>query len=83
MSYINPIAENWRRFQAELFPEIESDIGILLKTHRFLILALEMTCPERFIRRVHGGEGRPRLTGLIWRGHFWQNQYVILLPRGL
>ena len=27
MSYINPIAENWRRFQAELFPEIESDIG--------------------------------------------------------
>ena len=33
MSYTDPIAENWRRFQAELFPEIDSDIGILLQTH--------------------------------------------------
>ena len=49
----------WCRFQGELFPEIEDEVGPLLKNHQRFLTVLEVVCPESFIRSIPQRDGRP------------------------
>ena len=59
MSITNHIRDKWRRFQGELFPEIQDAVGPLLEKHQRFVTVLEMVCPENFIRRISKRDGRP------------------------
>ena len=55
----NLIRDNWRRFQGELFPEIQDAVGPLLKNHQRFVMALGIICPEDFTLRTSQRNGRP------------------------
>ena len=59
MPITNLIRDNWRRFQGELFPEIQDAVGPLLKNHQRLVMALGIICPEDFTLRISQRNGRP------------------------
>ena len=59
MPITNLIRDNWRRFQGELFPEIQDAVGPLLKNHQRLVMALGIICPEDFTLRISHRDGRP------------------------
>ena len=59
MSITSHIHDKWRRFQGELFPEIQDAVGPLLRNHQRFVTVLEMVCPENFIRRIPQRDGRP------------------------
>ena len=52
MPITNLIRENWRRFQGELFPEIQDAVGPLLKNHQRFVMALGIIYPEDFTLRI-------------------------------
>ena len=43
----------------ELFPEVEDEVGPLLKNHQRFVTVLEMVCPESFFRSAPQKDGRP------------------------
>jgi hypothetical protein len=53
------LTRQWWRFQDDLFPAAEEDLGPLSEKHRALIVVLETVCVERFLPYVHGVVGRP------------------------
>jgi transposase len=53
------LTRQWWRFQDDLFPTAEEDLGPLSEKHRALIVVLETVCVERFLPYVHGLVGRP------------------------
>ena len=59
MSLTSQIRDMWCRFQGELFPEIEAEVGHLLKIHQPFVTVLEVVCPECFIRSNPQKDGRP------------------------
>ena len=59
MPITNLIRDNWRRFQGELFPEIQNVVGPLLENYQRFVMALEIACPENFIFRTSQRNGRP------------------------
>ena len=69
MSITNHIRDKWRRFQGELFPEIQDAVGPPLEKHQRFVIVPEMVCPENFIRRISKRDGRPLSSTLyIMRG---------------
>ena len=58
MPITNLIRDNWRRFQGELFPEIQDAVGPLLKNHQRFVMALGIICPEDFTLRTSQRNGR-------------------------
>ena len=58
MPITNLIRDNWRRFQGELFPEIQDAVGALLENYQRFIMVLEIACPENFIFRTSQRNGR-------------------------
>ena len=59
MPITNLIRDNWRRFQGELFPEIQDAVGPFLENYQRFIMVLEIVCPENFIFRTSQRNGRP------------------------
>ena len=59
MSLTKQIRDMWCRFHGELFPEIETEVGLLLKNHQRFVTVLEVVCPESFIRSIPQRDGRP------------------------
>ena len=59
MSLTKQLRDMWCRFQGELFPEIEDEVGPLLKNHQRFVTVLEVVCPESFIRSIPQRDGRP------------------------
>jgi transposase len=53
------LTRQWWRFQDDLFPAAEEDLGPLSEKHRALIVVLETVCVERFLPYAHGLVGRP------------------------
>jgi hypothetical protein len=53
------LTRQWWRFQDDLFPAAQEDLGPLSEKHRALIVVLETVCVERFLPYVHGLVGRP------------------------
>ena len=53
------LTRQWWRFQDDLFPAADEDLGPLSEKHRVLIVVLETVCVERFLPYVHGLVGRP------------------------
>ena len=52
------IADLWRRFQEELFPELANEVGPLGEKHRKLVVALDAAPVEPFACGLGG----------VWRG---------------
>ena len=52
MSLTKQLRDMWCRFQGELFPEIEAEVGPILKSHQRFVTVLEVVCPESFIRSI-------------------------------
>ena len=59
MPITNLIRDNWRRFQGELFPEIQDAVSPLLKNHQRFVMALGIICPEDFTLRISQRDRRP------------------------
>ena len=59
MSLTKQIRDLWCRFQGELFPEIEAEVGPIPKDNQRFVTVLEVVCPESFIRSIPQGDGRP------------------------
>ena len=49
MSLSNQIRDLWCKFQGELFPEPQAEVGTPLKNHQRFVAVLEVVCPESFI----------------------------------
>ena len=73
MSLTKQVRDMWCRFQGELFPELQAEVGSLLKNHQRFVTVLEVVCPESFIRNVPQKEGRPEVDrdNLARVGHFY------------
>ena len=60
MSLVSTLADIWKRFQGELFPELAEEVGELHTKHRRLVAILDMVPVEGFVGvRNGGGNGRP------------------------
>ena len=59
MSLTKQLRDMWCRFQEELFPEIEAEVGPVLNNHQRSVTVLEVVCPESFIRSIPQKDGRP------------------------
>ena len=46
MSLTKHMRDMWCRFQGELLPEIEDEVGPLLKNHQRFVTVLEVVCPK-------------------------------------
>jgi hypothetical protein len=53
------LSNQWRRFQEDLFPEMEEALGPLSEKHRTLVVVLETVRVEAFLPYPHGYVGRP------------------------
>ena len=59
MSLTKQVRDMWCRFQGELFPALQAEIGPLLKNHQRFVTVLEVVCPESFLWNIPQKEGRP------------------------
>jgi len=59
MSLANTIADIWKRFQGELFPNLTQDLGPLTPNHRRFVMVLDMKPIEAFVKTHAFGRGRP------------------------
>ena len=59
MSLSNQIRDLWCKFQGELFPEPQAEVGTPLKNHQRFVAVLEVVCPESFIWSIPQKFDRP------------------------
>ncbi|MCY4201555.1 MAG: transposase, partial [Aestuariivita sp.] len=55
----NTIADIWKRFQRELFPNLTQDLGPLTPNHQRFVTVLDMKPVEAFIQTHSSGRGWP------------------------
>ncbi|MCY4202939.1 MAG: hypothetical protein OXD38_10095, partial [Aestuariivita sp.] len=59
MPLSNTIADIWKRFQGELFPNLTQDLGPLTANHQRFVTVLDLKPVETFIQTHSSGRGRP------------------------
>ncbi|MCY4153604.1 MAG: hypothetical protein OXE94_15440 [Aestuariivita sp.] len=59
MPLANTIADIWKRFQGELFPNLTQDLGPLTPNHQRFVTVLDLKPVETFIQTHSSGRGRP------------------------
>ena len=59
MPLANTIADIWKRFQGELFPNLTQDLGPLTANHQRFVAVLDLKPVEAFIQTHSSGRGRP------------------------
>jgi hypothetical protein len=59
MSLVERLPSLWCRFQQNLFPFLNEEVGPLTETHHRLVIVLDVACIEAFVHAWPGLPGRP------------------------
>ena len=59
MPLSNTIADIWKRFQGELFPNLTPDLGPLTPNHQRLVTVLDLKPVTTVVKTPSVGRGRP------------------------